>query len=156
MRWDSETGRWVPRSSDAASTASDGGSPFRVTEDTVLLIWEKSSRRRMTAEETRQARGHPLVSYLRSFFEADLTSAATSVNSEGSDLDWRKWRDAVQALESRRPSQARKSTRAAPNPNKRRSRKQATDKKISRKGGTRKSGSRFTNPDDTREIQTGA
>jgi hypothetical protein len=66
---------------------------YQVSEDTVLLLWERYSGREMTSEEHSRARGHPLVAQLRSHPEAVLLRAACTAQRRGEDLHWRSWRD---------------------------------------------------------------
>ena len=161
MRWDRERGRWVSTPSDADSMASDpgpldvGGSPDRVTEDAVVRIWERASGRPMTPGETDRARGHALVTWLRQFSEEDLSAAATAAVGQGGDLDWGEWRDAVRHAESATRTERPKPDKST-SVSKKRPTKHASKKRRRKADGARKSGTRFTNPDDTREIQTGS
>lgn len=66
---------------------------YQVSEDKVLLLWERYSGREMTAKERGRARGHKLVAELRTYPEAVLLRAAFTAQRRGEDLDWRSWRD---------------------------------------------------------------
>ena len=163
MQWDPNTMKWVPASSVNAPAAPDVGSsdaakPTQpVTEETVLRIWEHASRRHMSPEERQRANGHALVAHLRRFSESDLSAAATSATRRGGDLDWREWRRAVERLgKSADPAESPSaSVPPAAKTTKRRKRQGAKTRKL-KSGRQQKSASRFTNPDDTRGIQTGA
>ena len=124
----------------------------QLSEGAIVRLWERSSGRRMTSDELSRVRGHALVTYLRCFSEEALAAAASAANPGGGDLDWRAWRSVVDELDPRPPADT-----GTPGP-----KRTTTATRRERKGrgqggrGSRKSAARFANPDDSREIQTGA
>jgi len=153
--------RWVPEPSANAPTQSgheltrSGERSQLVTEGTVLRIWERASGRSMSPDERQKARGHALVAYLSRFSEADLSATANAALGRSRDLDWREWRRAVERLEASRESTDSAPTRVAPKVAKQQAKKQAKGKgQVPSKQQGSPPG--FTNPDDSREIRTGA
>lgn len=86
---------WTPPAATALLNCEREGQvdQYRVSEATVLRLWEEYSGREMTQDERALASGHKLVAFLRTFPEPVLMSAAFTARRRGEDLDWAAWRD---------------------------------------------------------------